>query len=206
MTKLDHILWGTRALSECEELFKSLCGLTLSGGGAHPGFGTHNTLASLGGGRYFEAIAPDPAQTQRSPRAQQLAAFSQPRLMTFAVAGRDLEGYAARVRQAGIDTSDIIEMSRTRPDGVTLSWRLVYPSSRKWGDHIPFMIDWGNSEHPSLTAPHGCQLDEFVAIHPEAHQLREIYAALAIPVQVSGGTQPGFMARLQTPNGSVVLT
>lgn len=206
MQALDHVLWGTSDLDEAVETFARLSGVRLGGGGPHPGFGTRNQLASLGEGVYFEAIAPDPRQSDHTQRAHNLAALAQPRLSTFAVRGGDLAGYRARARSLGIRASDNVAMSRTRPDGVRLSWQVVYLEDDRWGDLLPFMIDWQASEHPSATTPRGCRLADFAAIHPDAGALGGIYAALGVPVPVHGGPQAGFFARIETPKGHLVLT
>jgi hypothetical protein len=86
-----------------------------------------------------------------------------------------------------------------------LSWRVVNVEDEAWGDAIPFMIDWQGSEHPSGTTPPGCRLLEFRALHPRAEALSEIYRGLAIPVPVSRSPAPGFLARLHTPKGEVLL-
>lgn len=97
-------------------------------------------------------------------------------------------------------------MSRTRPDGVKLSWQVVYLEDERWGDLLPFMIDWQTSEHPSVSTPRGCTLADFTAVHPDAAALRKIYAALEVPVSVHAGPQAGFVAKINTPNGYLVLT
>lgn len=204
--KLDHLLWGCADLSSGRETFARLTGVPMAGGGAHRGFGTHNDLASLGDGLYFEAIAPDPAQSEHGKRARDLAALDTPRLVTFAVRGNDLEAYRDRARGLSLATSDIVKMGRTRPDGITLKWRVVYIEDDEWKDTVPFIIDWQASEHPSLTTPKGCTLNEFAAVSPMAPRLKEIYSALEIPVAVQSGEVAGFRASISTPNGPVVLS
>lgn len=205
MHSLDHLLWGGDSLPEMEAAFGRVSGVELAGGGAHPGFGTHNNLASLGSGVYFEAIAPDPAQAERSARARRLGLMKTPRMHAFAVRGSDVEAYRDLARGAGLGASDPIGMSRTRKDGTTLRWRVVYVEDDRWGDVIPFMIDWQDSQHPSETTPVGCELTEFRVLHPEAETLSGIFRRMEIPVPVTAAPSAGFLARLKTPRGEMVL-
>jgi len=176
-----------------------------AGGGSHPSFGTRNNLVSLGSGVYFEVIAPDPGQADLGRRARQLANLPVPGLHTFAIRGSGLEAYRDAARRLGLATSDIVAMSRKRSDGVVLSWRVLYVEDQAWGDSIPFMIDWQGSEHPSKTTPAGCTLADFRALHPKAEALSGIYRNLGIGVPVTRAPVPGFLARLDTPRGEVLL-
>ena len=62
-------------------------------------------------------------------------------------------------------------MSRRRPDGVELHWRLtsnqaaedLTPADRV----VPFVIDWGATETPARSAPRLGRLAEFVVAHPD---------------------------------------
>ncbi|MEC7780656.1 MAG: hypothetical protein VX452_06425, partial [Pseudomonadota bacterium] len=58
--------------------------------------------------------------------------------------------------------------------------------------------------HPALTAPHGCQLLDFVVTTPDPRQYAALLAALDLQVEVKAGTF-GFNAKLDTPNGVVEL-
>lgn len=206
MNELDHLLWGAPDLARGEKAFAAATGVAPAGGGIHPGFGTRNNLVSLGSGVYFEVISPDPEQAQHGRRAQRLMTLPAPRMHAFAVRGTNLDAYRDAAQKLGFKTSDLIPMSRARSDGVTLHWRVVDIEDDAWGDFIPFMIDWQDSEHPSATAPAGCGLEEFRVLHPDAEALAEIYRILDIPVPVTRAPVPGFLVRLRTPKGDVVLT
>lgn len=206
MLELDHILWAAPHLDEGARLFEALTGVRPAGGGSHPGFGTRNQLASLGGGIYFEIIAPDPAQDLAGNRGGAIAALPGPGLLNFAVRGSDLGG-ARRVAEAmGLVADGPIAMHRTRPDGVRLDWSVLFLQDPALGDAVPFAIDWGGSPHPSGTTPEGCRLRSFAALQPEPDRLAAVYAALGLNVAVKRAPRPGFLAMLDTPRGEVVLT
>ena len=203
--ELDHLLWAAPDLDAGSAALAGIAGVTPARGGSHPGFGTRNSLVSLGS-TYLEVIAPDPEQSLEGNRGGAIAALTRPGLITFAVRTRDLDAYAAAAAKAGIGVQGPVAMSRTRPDGVRLDWACLYVQHAVYGEAIPFGIDWHGSPHPSETTPAGCRLLDFMVLHPEPAPLAAIYAAMGIPVAVKGATRPGFLATLGTPRGDIVLT
>jgi hypothetical protein len=206
LTGLDHVLWAAPDLRAGEQIIESLTGVAPARGGAHPGFGTRNSLIGLDSGIYFEIISPDPAQDLKGNRGGVIAALPRPGIMTFAVRSDDLDALSAAARREGLSLQGPVAMHRDRPDGVRIDWTILYLEDSRFGEAIPFVIDWGTSPHPSESVPAGCQLRSFAVLHPEADELSRLYAALDIPVPVKRGAYPGFVAELASPNGDVVLT
>lgn len=206
MTGLDHILWAAPDLGAGEKIIENLTDVAPARGGSHPGFGTRNSLMGLDSGIYFEIISPDPAQDLKGNRGCRIAALVRPGIMTFAIRSDDLDALSAAARREGLSLQGPVAMSRDRPDGVRLEWSILYLEDSRFGEAIPFVIDWGISPHPSESVPVGCQLRSFAVLHPEADELTRLYGALEIPVPVKRGAYPGFVAELATPNGDVVLT
>jgi glyoxalase-like protein len=206
LTGLDHILWAAPDLGAGEKIIENLTDVAPARGGSHPGFGTRNSLMGLDSGIYFEIISPDPAQDLKGNRGCRIAALVRPGIMTFAIRSDDLDALSAAARREGLSLQGPVAMSRDRPDGVRLEWSILYLEDSRFGEAIPFVIDWGISPHPSESVPVGCQLRSFAVLHPEADELTRLYGALEIPVPVKRGAYPGFVAELATPNGDVVLT
>lgn len=204
MVELDHLLWAAPDLDAGLAAVAALTGVAPARGGSHPGFGTRNGLLSLGDA-YLEVIAPDPDQDGAGNRGGAIAALARPGLLTFAVRTRDLDGFAAAARGAGLAVEAPVAMSRTRPDGVRLDWAVLPARHPTYGDLVPFAIDWRGSPHPAGTTPAGCRLREVTALHPDPEPLRAIYAALGVPVPVRRAAAPGFTALLDTPRGEVAL-
>lgn len=202
---LDHILWAVQNLEDGAREFAKVTGVTPGGGGSHDGFGTRNTLASLGDRLYFEVISVDPAQDNFRARAEQIGRLTTSELHTFAIRGSNLEPYRDAARSLGLEASDPVAMSRMRADGVKIQWRSIYITDPVWGDMVPFLIDWMDSQHPAETTPAGCSVKEFCALHPNADELRDIYSALNVSMPVKHSLKPGFLLVLDTPNGEVVL-
>jgi len=204
--ELDHILWGAPDLEAGERLFAVLSGVAPARGGVHAGFGTRNSLLSLGDGLYFEIIAPDPAQDIAGTRGARIAAQRGPGLTAFSVRCDDLPAMRRAAEAAGIAIRGPVAMGRTRADGVRLDWSILYFGDETLGDAVPFAIDWGSSPHPSGSTPRGLHLKSFTALHPDRERLSAVYAALGIPVEVRRAASPGFTAVLGTPRGDLVLT
>ncbi len=205
MIELDHLLWAAPDLDDGTAAIAALTGVTPARGGSHPGFGTRNSLLSLGS-TYLEIIAPDPAQTLTGNRGGRIAALSGPGLLTFAVRTTDLAGFAAAAGRAGLSVGDATPMSRTRPDGVHLAWTVQHARSEAYPDLIPFAIDWQGSPHPAATTPAGCTLRDLSVLHPEPEPLAAIYAALGLSITVTRALRPGLLASLASPRGAVLLT
>ena len=202
----DHLLWAAPDLDKGAEAFAAATGVTPTVGGSHPGFGTRNRLAALGPGAFFEVIAPDPVQEQAGTRAERIAAMPQPAIITFAVQTTDLDGAQRAAEAAGLTIPPPVSMSRTRPDGVKLAWRILYLKHPLYGEAVPFIIDWQGSPHPSTTTPEGCRLESLTVLQPEPEGLAAIYAALGLDIPVERAPVPGFIAVLATPKGRVTLT
>lgn len=202
---LDHILMGAPDLNRSTAAFAELAGVTPGGGGSHAGFGTRNELVSLGDGLFFEIIAPDPDQAASGHRAEALERLDAPSMHAFCLRSDDIAEVANRAQMAGIKTLEPVQMGRTRTDGVRLNWEILYFNAPEWGEALPFVIDWKGSQHPAQTSPGGCVLTEFTVLHPRAIALQTLYRALGIDVPVKSAMTPGYLVRLETPKGEVVL-
>ena len=205
MIRLDHILWAAPDLDEGERIFERLTGVAPARGGVHPGFGTRNSLAALDSGAYFEIIAPDPAQDLTGNRGGRIAALAHPGLLTFAVASNALDALKAAALDESLTVRGPEAMHRATPGGGRLDWSILYLEHTVFGEAIPFVIDWDGTPHPSLSAPQGCRLKSFAALHPDAERLSALYARLGVPVTVKRAIDPGFVAELATPLGDVLL-
>lgn len=205
MPALDHLLWAAPDLAAGSAVLAALTGVTPAPGGSHPGFGTRNSLLSLGDS-YLEIIAPDPAQPLAGNRGAEIAGLAGPGLLTFAVRTDDLAGFAAAAARAGLAVDPPTPMSRRRPDGLALAWVVQRARSEAFGNLVPFAIDWRDCPHPAGTTPQGCTLVDFAVLHPEPGRLAALYGALDLGVAVERSSAPGFRATLETPRGRVLLT
>ena len=185
----------------CDDLERDW-GVRPQPGGSHPGRGTHNALLDLGDGCYLEVIGPDPGQPKPArPRPFGVDGLTGPRLVTWAAQAPDIDDRVARARQRGFDPGPVAVMSRTRPDGLRLEWKLTAIDEPVAGGVVPFLIDWGDTPHPTATLTGGCRLGRLRAEHPDPDLVRAALAALGLPLEVRFGSYPRLVAFIETPRG-----
>jgi hypothetical protein len=203
---VDHVVYGVEDLEAgVDELVQRL-GVRPAAGGRHVGRGTHNALLGLGGGAYLEVIAVDPEQTRTGvPLPFALDRLRLPRLVGWASRSADIERQRAAALEHGHDPGEIQGMSRLRPDGVNLAWRLTRGAQAPDRLVVPFLIDWGASPHPSESAPAGVRLVALRAEHPDPASVRADLAALGLDLPVDEGPEAALVATLDSPRGLVVL-
>lgn len=207
MTRLDHLIYAVGDLEEGRRWLAERTGVQAAFGGAHPGKGTHNALASLGDA-YLELIAPDPDQPDPDgPRPFGVGDRVEQGLVAFAVRtepGESIEAVVRRLADVGHDPGPIHSLSRTRPDGTELHWRNTLPRAED-GRAVPFVIDWGATPMPNSTAPGGLELAALTIRHPAPDQLGPIYDALGLDLAVEPGDVSTVTATLRGPDGAVTL-
>ncbi len=70
---------------------------------------------------------------------------------------------------------------------------------------MPFLIDWGSTPHPSITARQGCSLLSLRGEHPQPELVTPLLQALEVDLDVARGPAAVLIATLMTPNGEVEL-
>ncbi len=219
---LDHLVYATPDLDASVKTLAERFGAEPVPGGAHPGWGTRNALIGLGIGVYLEIIGPDPRQPdpERS-RPFLIDALAEAKLVTWAFRHPDPESLRDGLDAAQGDTTGdqklrlgpVRAMSRARPDGSTLRWRLSDPRALPAGGVVPFVIDWGTTPHPSTSLPNECKLIQLVAGHPDPVELRpalDVFRPLLdqphAEISIVAAAEPELLARLQTPNGEIEVS
>mmetsp|Transcript_20323 Transcript_20323/g.43879 ORF Transcript_20323/g.43879 Transcript_20323/m.43879 type:complete len:399 (-) Transcript_20323:475-1671(-) len=177
---VDHLVYACRDLDEGVAHIHKLLGMKPAYGGAHPKFGTHNALLSLGSGSYLEIIAPDPNRIEQGTKPKIFgldddisSANNMDRLTAFAVhpspsvKGATFELIAQSLRLAGCKIGPITSGERRSPDGRALRWRFTSPYFARGAQ--PFVVDWGLAgssaearRSPAFTAPKGCKLARLI--------------------------------------------
>ena len=191
----DHLILGCRDLDSGIAYAEVLCGYRAVAGGSHPGKGTRNALLKLGERCYLEILAPDPEQPKLT-WFRQIARLSEPRLVGWAAAVKNIEKYATELRSTGTPCLGPDQGSRTNPNGEVFRWKtLVLEDDRK--GLLPFYIEWApDLPHPATTAPGAClfrsiyrtgQIIEAPAPGPDFHRVTIPHAPLArLHVVVAG--------------------
>ena len=209
VSAVDHLLLGVADLDHGIGWVENTTGVKAVIGGTHPGMGTRNALLPLGGRRYLEIIAPDPAQTAFNFRID-VRKLSQPRLITWAAGTRDIDALAKKASGVGYKTFGPQAGSRARPDGKVLRWKTFGVMNELGGagvEPIPFFIEWeADSPHPSQDSPKGCELLALEIEHPKPADVQVTLARLGIKGNVNEGDRARLSATLRTPKGPVELS
>ena len=176
MAGFDHFALACKDLQTGVDYVESLTGVRAAPGGPHPGVGTHNALLSLGTDVYLEIIAVAPEQSDpNKPRPFGIDDHDGLRLAAFAIhpdSGESIASVAEMMRSHGADPGPVSSMSRRKPDGEEISWRLT--RSNRTG-LIPFVIDWGTTPNPATVTPTGCSLVSVEGTEPNTAGIIELH-------------------------------
>ena len=115
-----------------------------------------------------------------------------------------IDDRAAAARAAGYDLGDVRPLGRDLPDGGRLDWRLTIG---EWPPHlgglVPFLIDWGDSPHPSTTAVTGAVLASWHGEHPDLDAVRRAHQAMGVSLELRQADAPALVMTLSGPGGSI---
>lgn len=211
---LDHLVLGVPDLGTEVARIREEWGCEVYPGGRHPHWGTWNAIAPLEGGAYLEIVAPHREPPARGPRVFGLDHITKPALVTWAVRpdtsrvdASVLPELARRMVEAGSDPGPVLSGHRRTPSGVLLEWILTDPFASRMGGTVPFLIDWGDTPHPSGTgAPCGA-LESLEVAYPDVETLRRVLVAVQADrlCEVGPSRRPGLRAHIRVPAGSVLL-
>ena len=203
---VDHLLYASASLERGMDEIESLLGVRPVPGGHHPQYGTHNALLSLGPGTYLEVIARDP-QLSAPPGGAlvDIPANAESRLITWVYRVADIEGVASAATSAAIGLGNVESGSRKKPDGSKISWQLTNPYAMPMDGAVPFLINWGNTVHPSAVVPSGGRLVELVIEHPEPDQIRSALSILGAEIKVVKSDEYRLTAKIESETGLVTL-
>jgi hypothetical protein len=200
---LDHLVYAGPNLEEAVARVAELTGVTPVRGGSHVGFGTANHLADLGAGAYLEVVGPDPDQSEHiGPRPFGIDQLTAPALVTWAARVDGIDEAIADARERGYDPGDAFEMSRATDDGEVLTWRLT--GAGGLDGLAPFLIDWGNTPHPTTRGLPSIPLLMVTGVHPEPAAVESAVRTLGMDMLVRRDSKPGLVAVLQSSAGKQV--
>ena len=120
--------------------------------------------------------------------------------------GKTLTTFAADAAAHGVNLGAVIPGSRKRPDGVVLSWTYTDPRVVIADRLVPYLIDWGASPHPSVTAAKGVTLVSLRAEHPDAERVQTMLKQLGLDLVVTPGPKPALVATFDSPKGRVRIS
>jgi hypothetical protein len=202
---VDHLVYATPDLERGMEEIERLTGVSPTLGGRHPGRGTRNALIALGANAYLEIVAPDPDQPAVDARWLGVDTVTASRLTTWAARGSGLHDLRRRALERGVPLRAVRQGTRERADGVWLSWYLTDPDPLIAGGVVPFLIDWGDSPHPSRGASQGASLVDFRVEHPDPEGVGRMLRALDLDVAVTRAQYVALVAVIDGRRGRVEL-
>jgi glyoxalase-like protein len=203
---LDHLVLAGPDLEQAVAWFADLTGVQPAAGGSHVGIGTANYLVGLGGAAYLEIIGPDPEQpAPAQPRPFGIDVLAAPQVVTWAVSTDDLDRLIDTARAAGYDPGPPREMSRRTGDGQLLEWRLTPPRLDPGDELVPFLIEWGETPHPTSRPLPETRLVDFQARHPEPDSIRPALDALGVDLPVGLGELPALTVVVHGADGPATL-
>ncbi|SER77870.1 Glyoxalase-like domain-containing protein [Propionibacterium cyclohexanicum] len=214
---VDHIVFLVPHIDDYVEEFARVTGVTPLFGGAHAKMGTKNFLVRLDFGNdnpsYLELLGLDDAQ--QGIRAEdtvfgvgKYGPDPYPHLFTWAIHPGDLGAVTGAATRRGVQVGDVREWSRESPEGELLEWRVAFNSELPFGGLQPFLIDWGNTPHPSFnTALETLSVVELRLEHPSPEQLSQALSGLGLQVipPISFGLVPTIFLTVDTPRGQISL-
>ncbi len=195
---IDHLVYATPELEAGIADLEKRFGRRAAPGGQHPEWGTRNALLGLGPAVYLEIIGPDPTlPPPPQGRPFGIDALTGPRFVTWALKAPRLEEQVQRAAARGLVLGAIREGRRRRPDGSLLSWRLTDPYTVNGDGLAPFLIDWGDAEHPARALPQIGRLQQLRLEHPDPGRIRVLLAALDVDLPVFPNKAPGISIDLR---------
>lgn len=212
MPELDHLIFAAPDLAAGVAHIAELTGATAVVGGPHPGVGTHNALLTFDEVTYFEVIGIDGDQDEPDrPRPFGLDQGAPPRLAGYAVhpaPGETINEVVELLRAAGHDPGPVTSMSRVRPDGVELAWRLTRGQHTDVPAPLPFVIDWGDTPSPARSLPSMGRLIELRVDHPDGptRAVAEAMAGAVDQAVVVGDGPARLTAVVETPGGPIEIS
>jgi hypothetical protein len=149
MLALDHLVIASANPEEDAQQFVEEHGVLVIEGGKHEEWGTYNFLSYFKNNCYIEWIGvfdEDLAKNSHNPLIQQTVQAledgdGEPKLITYALRTQNMDHYIRHFESNHFDYQGPFPGSRTKADGSTLSWSMLFPEE---ATSLPFLIEWGS--------------------------------------------------------------
>ena len=203
--QIDHLVYCVPDLREGMKAIESKFGVAPVYGGRHINQGTHNALIYLGTDCYFEILAVDPDSQIQPPRWMGIDLIKEPKLTRWAVSTSDFEGDLKRLKRINPHLAKATKGSRKTTNGNLLQWQMTLPLPTPEIEITPFLLDWGDSIHPSVSLDAKCQLIELHLTHPQPDLFSFFTENWNLNLQMKKGKTMKINAKVETPKGIVLI-
>ncbi|MFD1414881.1 VOC family protein [Oceanobacillus jeddahense] len=146
----DHLVHFTGSPEEAKDALSEL-GLHVVDGGKHENGGTYNTLSYFDLsyieliGLFDRSLAETPTEKYSLRDTFQKDHFANG-LSRIALRSQNLEEEAKRFKSLGLEVYGPTPLSRKRPDGSVVSWKLLFAGNADDELELPFFIQWDESD------------------------------------------------------------
>ena len=206
INKIDHIVLSVPNLKEGILWVEKKLGIRPIYGGQHLTEGTHNALLNLGNECYLELLAIDISNKKiNAPRWMGIDLIKKPAITRWAVKSDNLEQEIEFLKNVNPLLGNYKSGSREKSDGSILRWQLSIPLPEPKIEVTPFLIDWGNSTHPSTSLETQCELVDLKFEHPEPTKIQKVMTNLNLDFEIKKGREARISVVIQTEEGMVEL-
>ncbi|MFD2627217.1 VOC family protein [Oceanobacillus kapialis] len=152
MLAIDHIVITAHDPKKAATEFGKRYDIEVVKGGEHENWGTYNYLAYFANNCYLEWIGlfdKHLASRSDNPLIQQVVVAlenNEEKLIQYALRTANMDQFEHKFKQKGVSYRGPISAERTRPDGSTLSWRMLFPEP---ASSLPFLIEWNRENKPA---------------------------------------------------------
>ncbi|KGX86579.1 VOC family protein [Pontibacillus litoralis] len=154
MLAFDHVVVLSNNPEQAQQSFAQQYNIIGTKGGEHQEWGTFNYLAFFHNITYIEWIGVQNSEVMRqstNPLIRQLHDAVQHKregVIQFALRTNNLDSIQHYWEEHHIPYEGPFAGSRTKPDGTTMKWRMLFPTSSLDHEVLPFLIEW--DEQPNI--------------------------------------------------------
>lgn len=175
---IDHIILGINDLDRGIAQFERMTGVKPVKGGEHPDRFSQNALVQLGPFTYLEIMAPKPGADSIPHWIKNMDSLT---LAGWAIGVTNAQATKQKLKEAGIETTELMPGSRRTMDGNLLAWKTFEIVGLNSAVH-PFFIEWAqHAEHPASGAPAGCTYSKLSVLSKDS-VLNRLVLLLELPV------------------------